>query len=302
MRAKGLSKVLATAAILLLLAWFVDLNEALLLLKQTDWHWLIPVVLVIQFQVVLSAIRWKITAGRLGQSLTLRRAISEYYLATVANMSLPGGITGDAARIYRNRESGSLGVSVHGVVLERVAGQFALLLIVIVGWLCWPLLMSGSVPAFGVQVLGTTALLIMLIGAGCYLLVKFAPDRITRAVLDFGPALYVAWWSDRQWIVQGVLSIAIVSSYLLVFLLCSYAVQAPLPFFALVTIVPLVLLSMLIPLSIGGWGIREAAAAVLWPVAGLSAEAGIATSIAYALLSLVGSLPGLVLWLATSRD
>ena len=302
MRARRLSRVFATVAILLLLAWFVDVDEALSLLRQSDWRWLIPVVLVIQFQVVLSAIRWKITAGRLGQSLTLRRAVSEYYLATVANMSLPGGIIGDAARVYRNREPGSLSVSVHGVVLERVAGQIALLLIVIIGWLCWPLLMQGSVPAFGIQVLGTTALLLILAGIGCYLLVKFAPDRITRTVLDFGPALYAAWWSDRQWLVQGILSIVIVSSYLLVFLLCSYAVQVPLPFSAVVTIVPLVLLSMLIPLSVGGWGIREAAAAVLWPVAGLSAEAGIATSIVYALLSLAGSLPGLLLWLATSRN
>ena len=112
---------------------------------------------------------------------------------------------------------------------------------------------------------------------------------------DFGPAMRVAWWSDGQWIVQGVLSLAVVATYILVFLFSSFAVQAPLPVAALLTIVPLVLLSMMIPLSIGGWGIREAAAAVLWPFAALSAESGIATSVVYALVSMLGCLPGLVL-------
>ena len=230
----------------------------------------------------------------------MRRAIFEYYLATVANLSLPGGVAGDAARIYRNRRPDALSVSIRGVVLERVAGQLALLLIVIIGWLLWPMLMPGSIPEFSVRILTISGLLLVLISAACVLIIRFAPDRITRPVREFGPALYAVWWSDRQWIVQSVLSVVIVFTYLLVFLLCSYAVQAPLPRSAVVTIVPLVLLSMLVPVSIGGWGIREAAAALLWPVAGLSAEAGIATSVVYALVSLLGCLPGLLLWFGQS--
>ena len=271
------------------------MGEAISQLQRTDWRWLLPAFAVVQLQIVLSAVRWKITAHRLGQDLTFRRAISEYYLATFANLSLPGGVSGDAARVYRNRQTPTLSVAVHGVMLERLAGQVALLVTCLVGFVLWPVLMHGGAPAFGSKVLLSTVAMIGLVAALAALLIRWAPERITRAVRNFGPAMRVAWWSDKQWIVQGVLSLAVLATYLLVFLFSSYAVQAPLPVAALLTIVPLVLLSMMIPLSIGGWGIREAAAAVLWPFAALSAESGIATSVVYALVSMLGCLPGLAL-------
>lgn len=295
-------KVLAAIGLLLLLATYIDVGESFDKLKNTDWRWLLPAILLIQMQLVLSAIRWKVTAGRLGHIFSTRRAIAEYYLATFANLSLPGGVTGDAARVYRNRQTKTLSVAVHGVMLERFAGQIALLAVSIVGWLLWPVLMQGSVPRFGIVLLSVTIAIILLGAVAIYLVVRFAPDWMTRKILDLGPSIYAAWCADRQWIVQSVLSLSVVATYMLVFLLSSYAIAEPLPWSVVITVVPLVLLSMVIPVSIGGWGVREAAAAILWPVAGLSSEAGIATSIVYALTSLLGCLPGLVFVFFKVRD
>ena len=290
-------KALAALVVLFLIAWFVDLGDAFDQLKKTQWIWLLPALALVQIQIVLSAMRWRLTANRLGQQLSTPRAVSEYYLATFANLSLPGGITGDAARVYRNRQQGALSLSVHSVMIERLAGQLAFLVVCILGWLLWPVLMHADLPLMSTYILVIPLLVLAVAGGVFYLLVRWAPDWVTRKVLDFGPSLYAAWWSDRQWVVQGGLSLAIVMTYIGVFCLSAVAVQSPLPLAAAVTIVPLVLLSMLVPLSIGGWGIREASAAVLWPVVGLSSEAGIATSVVYALISLAGCLPGLLWYL-----
>lgn len=288
-------KYLAAAGLLLAVAWFIDIGDAIAILRQTNYLWLIPAVLIIQLQIVLSAWRWRITAARLGQELPFRRAVSEYYLATVANLSLPGGVTGDAARVYRNRQTRTLSTAVHSVMLERLAGQLALFVVSVIGWMLWPLLMQTSVPVFGYRLLAGTLGVVLVLALTLYLIGRFAPDRIKNVLTAFGPAMHTAWWAERQWLIQGVLSLSIVATYLLVFLFSSYAVQAPLPLTAAISIVPMVLLSMLIPLSIGGWGMREAAAAVLWPVAGLSSEAGVATSVVYALISLFACFPGLLL-------
>ncbi|MBC7183850.1 MAG: flippase-like domain-containing protein, partial [Marinobacter sp.] len=56
----------------------------------------------------------------------------------------------------------------------------------------------------------------------------------------------------------------------------------------------MLLLSMVIPLTVAGWGIRESAAAILWPLAGLPAEQGVALSVGYGALVFVSSMPGLV--------
>jgi hypothetical protein len=55
-----------------------------------------------------------------------------------------------------------------------------------------------------------------------------------------------------------------------------------------------VLMTMLILVTVAGWGIREAAAAALWGLAGLTPADGAAISVTYGLLVLVSRAPGLV--------
>jgi hypothetical protein len=49
--------------------------------------------------------------------------------------------------------------------------------------------------------------------------------------------------------------------------------------------------------TVGGWGIREAVAVGLWPLLGLDAATGFATSVLYGLIALAGSSPALALFL-----
>ena len=94
---------------------------------------------------------------------------------------------------------------------------------------------------------------------------------------------------------QVLLSLAIVASYIAVFALAGAALGVALPALAWIALAPLVLAAMLIPVSIGGWGVREGAAAALFPLAGVDASHALAIAILYGLTSLAGSLPGLVL-------
>jgi uncharacterized membrane protein YbhN (UPF0104 family) len=62
-------------------------------------------------------------------------------------------------------------------------------------------------------------------------------------------------------------------------------------------VAPMILGSMVIPLAIAGWGVREAAAAALFAALGADAATGVAVSITFGLISLLSSLPGLLVWL-----
>ena len=56
---------------------------------------------------------------------------------------------------------------------------------------------------------------------------------------------------------------------------------------------PIILFSMTLPISIGGWGVRELTALLVSLLIGLSASASISVSIIYGLINLICSLPGL---------
>ncbi|MBT8489350.1 MAG: flippase-like domain-containing protein, partial [Gemmatimonadetes bacterium] len=89
-------------------------------------------------------------------------------------------------------------------------------------------------------------------------------------------------------------SFAIVASYVVVFTLGARAVGIEASTAILVLTAPPILVAMLIPVSVAGWGLREGAAAALWGFVGLSAADGVAVSVAYGLLVLASSLPGAV--------
>ena len=91
---------------------------------------------------------------------------------------------------------------------------------------------------------------------------------------------------------QVALSLGTASCNLAAFAFCAAAIGVTLPIVTILAVVPIVLFAMLVPLSISGWGLREGAAATLFPIAGATAAEGFAASVAFGLAFLVAVLPG----------
>jgi hypothetical protein len=62
-------------------------------------------------------------------------------------------------------------------------------------------------------------------------------------------------------------------------------------------VVPILLLVQVLPISIGGWGVREAAAVALLGMTGVDAASGLLVSIMFGVLLLLATLPGALFWL-----
>jgi glycosyltransferase 2 family protein len=299
--------VLRIAALLVLLALLfrlLDSRTTMAALARADLGLVFVGIGIVQAQVMLSSLRWKLTAGRLDLHLPLLRAAREYYVAVFLNQVLPGGVAGDAVRTYRNRTQDASGeshwrASLRSVVLERAAGQIAFFLIAITGLLAWPLFLPASVPE-DVEALVAVPILVF---AALAAIVAFAamrgPRRIRRALTDIGPDIRSVFVLRGAWLYQAALSLTIVSSYIAVFVVAGAALGVTIPSIGWFTIVPMVLLAMLIPISIGGWGLREGAAAALFPLVGIDASLALAIAILYGLINLAGSLPGLCVFITT---
>jgi uncharacterized membrane protein YbhN (UPF0104 family) len=136
--------------------------------------------------------------------------------------------------------------------------------------------------------LGAAALAVTLVAA------RHVPGTVSQASRGFLRAARQALLSGGLWWRQGGLSLIIVGCNLATVAFCARATGTDLGLIATLTIVPLMLLAMLLPVAAGGWGLREAAAAALWPLVGAAAAAGVAASIAFGLVILAASLPGIV--------
>ncbi len=263
---------------------------------------LMAALAAVQVQVIASAYRWQFTAARLGQRIGTAVAIREYYLSSALNLLLPGGMAGDALRAYRSRTGSDGGWKrpAAAVLLERLSGQIAFFFLCCLGLLAWPALLQFRLPdEYSLLIWGVAGILVLFAALGVALRNAWLPQRLQR----LGPELHAVFIASRAWQVQAALNLVIVGGYIVTFLIASDAVGAPLPALAAVTIIPLCLLMMLIPAGVGGWGTREAAAAALWPVFGYSAAQGLAASLLYGVLCLVGAaVPGLIALAITFRQ
>lgn len=308
--ARLLLRVVTSAAVLALVLVFVDPADVFGRLARLQAGWVAAALGVSVVQVVVSAWRWRYTAARLGADLPMGSAVGEYYLATFLNQVLPGGVVGDVSRAWRHHRAEEEAESpptaaVHAVILERASGQMVMLATAAAAALLLAMdAVSGSGGPTGSGPLGVGRGAVM--GAGATVAVVFF-----LVVAAVGGAVALARRRGSPWVdhfladarkallgsalpVQATLSVAIIASYVLVFVMGARAVGIETPAGLLALTAPPILVAMLIPVSVAGWGLREGAAAALWGLVGLSAADGVAVSVAYGLLVLVSSLPGAV--------
>lgn len=250
-------------------------------------------------QVFLSAWRWKYTASLVGLQIPYMRAVREYYLATFTNQVLPGGVLGDVNRALRHgADSRSRVAAAHAVAIERLSGQVVLAVVVVSGlaWLFYTGRVVGgerpdadSLP----HVCWLFAVIVALILPGWFLVRK--SERVSGYFVRLRGDLAKALFSWPALPVQVVTSLLVIASYLAVFIVLAngadYIVDLP-SGMVVTALCSLLLLSMVVPLTVSGWGVREGAAVILWPMVGLPSEQGVALSVTYGALIFISSLPG----------
>ncbi|MDU9004372.1 lysylphosphatidylglycerol synthase transmembrane domain-containing protein [Sedimentitalea todarodis] len=272
----------STGVIVLVLA-VSDLADLGARLRGADLRWLGACVAGLGAITCLSALRWRWVARDLGLPLPYARSLREYFFATLVNQVVPGGIAGDVARTMRVTQPGDLRRAAQSVVIERATGQIATLMPMVLG-LTASLAVPGGI-AWPWWTGGALACLALLFCAAC--IVQSGRDDPDRR--SFFAPLWTTVRTRRQ------IALAVLIAFLLnfSFYASARAVGTILPPAAYFTVIPLVLTSMMIPMSVGGWGWREGAAAALFPLAGATAAQGIAAGIAYGACMLVAALPAL---------
>ncbi|MEM6760334.1 MAG: lysylphosphatidylglycerol synthase transmembrane domain-containing protein [Pseudomonadota bacterium] len=265
------------------LLWWSDTVQVWDRLRAFDPMWIALSVGLVTAATFAMAHRWQLTARAFGLEIGYADALREYYLGQLVNSVLPGGVAGDVSRAVRTRHAGSLTRAAQSVMAERLLGQVAMCAFLFAGF--WgTLLVPAGIPWGGLAWL-VLGVITALVGA------TFIAVRGTHAAARFlrstAPLL-----CNPKILIHGVITIACLT---FAFYACARATGTAIPAAGWATLIPLVLLAMLIPVSIGGWGWREGAAAALFPLIGAPTSAGIATGIAYGIVLLISVTPAFLL-------
>ena len=254
---------------------------------------------VTMLQIVIGGLRWHVILGRLDVRVRAQDSLRLFYIAAFFNACLWGAFSGDIVRAWLStRDHGKGFLIVCSVVLDRVAAVtgVAILSLVTAPWLIARL-------GFGINTAAPLGVAVATLGCvGVMSRLDRLPMSLRRLTLarllhglgkataavfgDLGSAIPALGLAA---LAQTVMAI---SAYLLA---ASLALDVT-PLDCLVLMQPVALIAAL-PISIGGWGVREAAMVGFFGLVGVPADAALAWSVQIGVLTIAASLPGGALWL-----
>jgi uncharacterized membrane protein YbhN (UPF0104 family) len=180
-----------------------------------------------------------------------------------------------------------VGRGLRAVAWERSAGQLVQAVLTVAVLLALPSPVRSYMPL--------VAIALVLLAIGAVLAARAQPAggssrwaRLRRVVAgDIRRGLL----ARRAWLGVVVASALVVAGHAATFLIAARTAGVDAPFSQMLPLALLAMLGMVLP-SIAGWGPREGVTAWVFGAAGLGADQGVATAVAYGVLVLVASLPG----------
>jgi hypothetical protein len=242
-----------------------------------------------------------------------RTLLSSYLVAGFFNNFLPSTIGGDVVRIRdtaRPAQSKTLATTV--VFVDRALGLMGLVLVAALGATVamvvkgheaspiWPYWLWG---AFFAGLTAAAPAVIAPDGFGRLLkpLAAFHPEWVGERIERLTTAL--ARFRARPSALAGCFTGAVVVQMLLVGFHCAivYALDMPITFWDLAVIVPVSFIIQMLPVSVNGYGVREATFAFYFSRLGVPIHSALLVSLMATGLMMLFSLSGAALYLSRSR-
>lgn len=261
-------------------------------LRAATWRSIVAAVVLTALTTTCSAWRWQVVARALGLDIGLGDAVRAYYRSLFLNSVLVGGVLGDVHRaVTHGRRAGDVARGMRAVAWERLSGQVVQAVVTALVLLTVPSPVRSALPDV---LLGLAAV------AGCaVLVVRGAANRdrswLGRAVKTASADLRLGVRVPAVWSRLLIASLLVIAGHTATFVVAARVAGSRASLGELIALLLVVQTAMVIPLGVGGWGLREGVAAWAFAAAGLGASIGVSTAVLYAVLMLIAVAPGAVL-------
>ena len=300
----------ATVSIGLLWLLFSRVNIARLwsVAKTASAPWLVGALALYLVMILTSTWRWGLLLRAQGLVFSFRKLTSSFLVATFFNHCLPSNIGGDVIRIADTAPAaGSKTLATTVVLIDRGIGLLGLVLMAAIGATAGPRFSeAGGAAGAGVLWLGfvvataiaTVALLFprmftRLLHPLRLLHAEWVDERLARLTLA------LSRFREAPAALGGCFAGAVAVQTLLVtfYLAIAHSMHIPIGFAELAVIVPVTFIVQMVPLSMNGFGIREATFGFYFTRLGLPLESALLVSFMGAALIMLFSLSGGLVYL-----
>lgn len=298
------TRVVVSLGLLYLALRGIDFAAIQSRLSQINLLWIVLAVLVTILQIFFGALRWREISDLCHAPLSDLRAFRYNMIGSFFNQTLPSSIGGDAVRLWLvNRSGAGWRAATYSILTDRAVGLIALALIIVAS-LPWSYGMIGD--ARGRLALVFVDFAALSGGLGFLLLGRLHWEWLkhwwpTKHIHACSVIANQVIFSRKSGAKIAALSLSIHVLAVVIAWCCVRAIAASGDFEQLFMLTPPIMLITMMPISIAGWGVREATMMVAFGYAGLAQTDGTVVSILFgAVYFIVGALGGLV-WIFSAE-
>ena len=303
-------KLTVSTVLLIILFRRADAPAMWMRFKQMDPFWTLAALAVYGLMLAVSAWRWRLLLRVQTVNVSLGTLTKSFLVATFFNNFLPSNIGGDVVRVADTAPfTGSKTLATTVVLIDRILGLIALLVLAAAASaLAWKL----GLPLDGMQWVWL-ALVVFTAGLLFFLRNPHHLTRTARKILsdrlmavqtrfhNLAAAITRFAQEPRElWFAFG--GALIVQALLILFYVCAArSLSVPFPLIAASVIVPISLAVQMVPVSINGFGVREAVFAFFFTSLGLNVSSALTLSLGSAALIMLFSLSGGAVFMMRNR-
>jgi glycosyltransferase 2 family protein len=303
-------KLVVSVGLLVLLFSRTDLRSLWSNVRSASLPWVLAALGFYLVQMLVATWRWGVLLVPQGINLGQRRLLSSYLVATFFNNFLPSNIGGDVIRIRDTAgpaQSRTLAATV--VLIDRGIGLMGLVLVAAMGATAAagaggvravPVLPSWLWAGFLLASLVSAPVLLAPAGVGRLLqpLTVFHPEWVGDRITRITEAL--ARFRERPLSLANAFAGAVAVQALLVLFYTAVArsLNIPISVWHLAVIVPVSFVVQMVPVSVNGFGVREATFSFYFSRLGLPLESAMALSLGSTALVMLFSLSGAAVYVA----
>lgn len=287
-------RIFVSVALLGIVLAYANVADVARALRDADWSWFAAALVVMAAASIIGALRWGLLLDEADVDVPALRVVSAFAGALVLNNVLPTSFGGDAVRAWLvGKESGRLLRAATATIADKLT---ALACLYFVAWAALMLDLE-SVPNSLVRALAWVTLglgaacgVVALAAAGVKPILRRLPEGLAAMIRDTWATLRT--WARSVRTITSVLALGLAYQVLvvLVFLMVGKAVGLELSFALTAVSLAIVLVAMLIPISVGGLGVREGGFVLLLGEAGISgADATLLSLLSAAVVVLASS-------------
>ncbi|HEY75354.1 MAG TPA: flippase-like domain-containing protein [Thermoflexia bacterium] len=291
----GLRALIGVGALAFLL-WKIGLGETLAVLRTADLRLLGTAFGLFVISLIIRAVRWSVLLRALDLRVPFGRLVYLYFVGAFFNSFLPTGFGGDVVRALELTQDTPTTAAVGTVLVDRMTGLLVLLALglgalpfsapYLAPWLVWLLV--------GVAGGGLLAGALMLEGRVLRRITAWLPERFSLSGSGFLGRLYAAVTGCGWRAIVQALAISLLFNLvnILINFLCGRAVGIDLPLGYFFITAPLISISLMIPVSIGGVGVRDWTVVALFGPAGVNGNTAASMSLSMYAVSAAAGLVG----------